>query len=76
MSSQASEEMQVPLALHTSQAWATQLESIGYLLMEEAEWIDTSLSVFTDYIEMTEATLPHMQSGYDIDAFRWAGGQQ
>ncbi len=41
----------------TVSAWATQLESIGYLLMEEAEWIDTSLSVFTDYIEMTEAML-------------------
>jgi len=41
----------------TISSWATQLQSNGYLLMEEAEWIDTSLSVFTDYLEMTEAIL-------------------
>ena len=37
--------------------WATQLQLDGYLLMEETEWIETSLPLFTDYISMTEATL-------------------
>ncbi len=41
----------------TISVWTTQLQSSAYLLIEETEWINTSLSMFTDYLEMTESML-------------------
>ena len=46
--------------------WATQLRPGGYLLIEEVEWIETTSSIFTSYLEMQRALLTHQANCLDI----------